>query len=113
MSSTFDIVFSEEAYQDLNNWVKEIKEIENDKRLYLVSLYDKNYFRRKKGNKIVLPKFKDIGYSDEDFSYVKRGILPPRKMYENVYPMVNSILHEFKYMDILKKRRSNKRTQTM
>ena len=60
-----------------------------------------------------MPKFQDIGYSEEDFAYVKRGMLPPRKMHENVYPMANSILHEFKYMEILKKRRSKKRTQSM
>ena len=122
--STFDIKFTDETYQELCDFFKKLdekekEEMEKDKRPYIVSLYDKTHFRRRKGNKVVLPKFREEGYSIEDFEYIKKGMLPPEKnkgLYTDdgfVVPVANSILYEYRYMNYLKKKRGYRKAYSM
>ncbi len=126
MSSTdnIEIILNDSDLEFLNVWKKERLErkrikIENDKRPYLIKLYDEYYFRRRINNKIVLPKFKDEGYSEEDFAYIKNGSLPPHLrggVYDedgNCLPVANSILYEQMYMHILRKKREKRRAISM
>jgi hypothetical protein len=122
--STTDNINDYDKIIIINDWKDEFMEkerikMENDKRPYLVHLYDEHYFRRRIHNKIILPKFKDIGYSEEDFEYIKNGSLPPH-MRGGIYddegrclPVANSILYEYRYMNYLKRRRDKKRSYTM
>jgi hypothetical protein len=108
----------------INDWKDELMEkerikMENDKRPYLVHLYDEHYFRRRIHNKIILPKFKDEGYSEEDFEYIKKGTLPPHMrggIYDdegNCLPVANSILYEKMHMQYLRKKREKRRAISM